>query len=192
MTGARLIRYGDLKPTPWKNGGGETREIAAFPPGARLDDFLWRISMATVATDGPFSLFPGIDRVLTVVDGDGLDLDVDGVSHRLMPESAPLAFPGDVPAGARLVGGVVTDVNVMTQRGQGSASVTVLTGPDERRESTAEVVILLSRSERLEVTLEGTPHSLGRFDSLIGGAGVYRIAAADAAATALFSELFVT
>ena len=49
---------------PWKNGGGETAEIAVSPPGAALDDFDWRLSMARVETDGPFSAFPGIDRTL--------------------------------------------------------------------------------------------------------------------------------
>ena len=67
----RLVRRADLTPRPWKNGGGVTREIAAHPPEAGLDGFDWRLSMADVASDGPFSAFPGIDRTLTVIEGAG-------------------------------------------------------------------------------------------------------------------------
>lgn len=102
---------------PWKNGGGETAEIAVFPRGAGLEDFGWRLSMARVAADGPFSSFPGIERTLTVLEGVGFRLTVDGVEHLLTPESAPLRFPGDAPASAALLGGAVTDLNVMTRRG---------------------------------------------------------------------------
>lgn len=59
---------------PWKNGGGRTAEILASPAGAGLDDFAWRISTAEVATSGPFSLFPGVQRCLTVIEGGSLRL----------------------------------------------------------------------------------------------------------------------
>lgn len=54
-----LIRAEQLVASPWKNGGGVTREIAAQPPGASLDGFAWRVSVADVAQPGPFSRFPG-------------------------------------------------------------------------------------------------------------------------------------
>ncbi len=113
----RRLTRAAFKSMPWKNGGGETAEIAVFPHGAGLEDFGWRLSMARVAADGPFSSFPGIERTLTVLDGEGLRLTVDGVAHCLSPESAPLRFPGDAPASAVLLGGVMTDLNVMTRRG---------------------------------------------------------------------------
>ncbi len=56
-----------LPATPWKNGGGVTREIVCQPPGAGLAAFDWRVSIATIASDGPFSLFAGIDRVITLL-----------------------------------------------------------------------------------------------------------------------------
>ena len=62
----------------WKNGGGETAEIAVSPPGAALDAFDWRLSMAKVETDGPFSAFPGIDRTLAILEGEGIRLSVGG------------------------------------------------------------------------------------------------------------------
>ncbi len=68
----RILRAADHKRMPWKNGGGETVEIAVAPQDAALGDFDWRISMATVAADGPFSIFPGIDRTLSILSGSGM------------------------------------------------------------------------------------------------------------------------
>ena len=101
---------------PWKNGGGETTEICTGPEGAGLEDFTWRLSAARVARDGPFSLFPGIDRTLAVLSGDGLDLHTSRAEVRLAPGDAPVSFPGDVPTEGRLLGGPVEDLNIMTRR----------------------------------------------------------------------------
>ncbi|MBY5691618.1 HutD family protein [Rhizobium leguminosarum] len=113
----RILRAGDHKRMPWKNGKGETVEIAVFPPGASINDFDWRISMATVAEDGPFSIFPGIDRTLAILDGNGMVLDVAGSTPVLLTTTTdPLSFPADIPVAARLEDGVITDLNVMTRR----------------------------------------------------------------------------
>jgi environmental stress-induced protein Ves len=113
----RILRAGDHKRMPWKNGKGETVEIAVFPADASINDFDWRISMATVAEDGPFSIFPGIDRTLAVLDGNGMVLEVEGrAAVPLTTASDPLAFPADVPVTARLQDGSITDLNVMTRR----------------------------------------------------------------------------
>ncbi|MBY5360136.1 HutD family protein [Rhizobium leguminosarum] len=113
----RILRAGDHKRMPWKNGKGETVEIAVFPPDASINDFEWRISMATVAEDGPFSIFPGVDRTLAILDGNGMVLDVEGRSPvPLTTASDPLAFPADIPVAARLEDGTITDLNVMTRR----------------------------------------------------------------------------
>ena len=72
----RIIRAADCRRMPWKNGRGETVEIAISPDGAGIDDFDWRLSMARVETDGPFSLFAGIDRTLAVLEGEGIFLNV--------------------------------------------------------------------------------------------------------------------
>ena len=69
-----VLRAADHRTMPWKNGGGSTTEIAAAPDGAGIDAFDWRVSMAVVAADGPFSEFPGIDRTLSILDGSGLIL----------------------------------------------------------------------------------------------------------------------
>ncbi|WP_426239667.1 HutD/Ves family protein [Pararhizobium sp. DWP1-1-3] len=104
---------------PWKNGGGETVEIAVFPPEADLTSFGWRVSMATVATDGPFSVFTGIDRTLSILEGQGMELDIAGREPVVLTRaSEPLAFPADSATSARLVSGTIVDLNVMTRRGK--------------------------------------------------------------------------
>jgi environmental stress-induced protein Ves len=113
----RILRASDHKRMPWKNGGGETVEIAVSPEDAGLAGFDWRVSMATVATDGPFSIFPGIDRTLAILDGNGMVLDIDGSAPVLLTTAGdPLAFPADIPVAARLRDGAITDLNVMTRR----------------------------------------------------------------------------
>ncbi|MDX8528681.1 HutD family protein [Mesorhizobium sp. MSK_1335] len=115
----QILRAAGYRVMPWKNGGGTTTEIAVSPDGAGLDDFDWRISMARVETSGPFSSFAGIDRTLSVLEGEGIMLDIAGQpAARLTAASAPLAFPGDVPTSAALINGPITDLNVMTRRGR--------------------------------------------------------------------------
>ena len=122
----RIIRAADCKVMPWKNGGGTTREVAAWPPGASVQDFDWRISVATIAADGPFSAFAGIDRVITLLAGDGVLLQGAGWSHALDEALAPFAFAGDEPVQATLLGGASEDFNVMTRRGRCQAQVRVV------------------------------------------------------------------
>jgi environmental stress-induced protein Ves len=120
LSGARveILRVADRRARPWKNGGGVTFEIAAAPPGAGLATFDWRISTAVVAEGGPFSRFEDVDRTLLVLDGEGLVLQIaDAAPATLTRDSAPLSFAGDVLVEASLVGGPVTDLNVMTRRG---------------------------------------------------------------------------
>jgi environmental stress-induced protein Ves len=73
----------DLHATPWKNGGGLTREVLWQPTGASLDDFDWRVSVAQIDSDGPFSAFPGIDRVITLIDGVGVQLRSEGAKFSI-------------------------------------------------------------------------------------------------------------
>lgn len=113
-----ILKAENHRRMPWKNGGGVTVEIAIHPQGASVDDFDWRVSMATVASDGPFSVFPGIDRTLSVLEGDGILLNVEGEETKLTRESAPLPFAADARSSARLIGSAITDLNVMTRRGR--------------------------------------------------------------------------
>lgn len=114
----RILRASDRTATSWKNGGGVTREVAIWPPTAALDAFDWRISIAEVAQGGPFSTFPGVDRVLTVIEGAGLELSVEGLAAAELDDRAPpFAFPGDAACTATLRQGPIRDLNLMTRRG---------------------------------------------------------------------------
>jgi environmental stress-induced protein Ves len=115
----RIIRAADYRRMRWKNGGGETIEIMVSPPDSSLDDFHWRVSMAHVASAGPFSHFAGIDRSLAVIAGDGVALALGGRGEvRLTGDTPPYAFPGDLPVDAGLLGGAIDDLNVMSRRGR--------------------------------------------------------------------------
>jgi len=109
------LKAADYKTMPWKNGGGETREIALA--SGRDGGFGWRLSMATIAQSGPFSTFVGIDRTIALVKGDGVALDVEGEEVILDKNSDVYAFDGGAAVSARCLGGVTTDLNMMTRRG---------------------------------------------------------------------------
>ncbi len=113
----RFIRDAQQKRMPWKNGGGETIEIARTPQHSTLDTFDWRISRARVDGSGPFSPFPGIDRTLAILDGEGIALRFsDSDSVIVSQHTPPLAFSGETKVDADLVNGTITDLNVMTRR----------------------------------------------------------------------------
>lgn len=110
------LRHEDYRTVPWKNGGGITREIALAddPAGG---GFLWRLSMATVSASGPFSHFPGIDRTIACLKGNGMRLSFgDGGVTDVLKGGAPLAFPGEADIHADCIDGETIDLNVMTRR----------------------------------------------------------------------------
>ncbi|KQT85485.1 HutD family protein [Aurantimonas sp. Leaf443] len=174
-----ILRAGARRASPWKNGGGITAEIAVHPLGASMDDFGWRLSMAEVAAPGPFSRFPGIDRILTVLAG-RLALDFEDATSILDAASGPLAFPGDVPVHGRPLGGPVRDLNVMVRRGHFTAGVEALDGAREilAGEGTVFVVALVpldvgtpGGGERLDMS-DALRLEPGESVTLSGGAGL--------------------
>lgn len=118
-----ILRYRDLTPTTWRNGGGSTREVMSFPIGA--EDFDWRISIADVDTAGDFSVFPGMDRILTLIDGELLVLNVDGVEHA-MEKYRPFRFSGDSATSCMLPVGSTTALNVLARRGTVKAYLSIV------------------------------------------------------------------
>lgn len=118
----RIADVRALPATPWKNKGGVTREIAAQIDGERL---VWRLSVADVETDGPFSIFPGASRVLTVIEGAGLRLAHAGGVIAAAP-GRPVRFSGDVAIDCTLVAGSVRDFNLIFDPSRVKADVTRL------------------------------------------------------------------
>ncbi|MFF4277480.1 HutD family protein [Streptomyces kronopolitis] len=123
-----ILRARERAAAPWSNGGGVTREIAAHPPGAGWDGFAWRVSLADVTRDGPYSPLPGVRRILTVVDGAGLELTVDGAVRLLPGGHRPFGFPGGAATGSRLLDGPVINLNVMLREGRADATVEIVRG----------------------------------------------------------------
>lgn len=127
------MRWIHLKPAdgramPWRNGGGTTLELAVDPPEATLaTGFRWRLSSAEVASSGPFSAFPGMERCLLLLEGAGFDIDFGPRGRvELREPLAPLFFSGDWPAVATLVEGPCTDLNLMCDPRHGRARVEAL------------------------------------------------------------------
>lgn len=163
----RIIRNEDLVRVPWKNGGGTTAEVAAFPEGSTLETFGWRISMADVASDGPFSVFSNIDRTLVVVEGDGIELDVEGIAYQLDRVAPKLSFSGDDVTTGRLLSGPIRDLNVMTRRGEFRHRTRfVESGVALLAEETA-TAFLIAFDGTFDVTLNSTIHSLQVLDTLM-------------------------
>lgn len=170
-----LIPYASLEPSPWKNGGGSTTEIAISPAAANLDNFDWRISLATVASDGPFSPFPGIDRTLALVEGAGLVLDIslglDAESRLLNREEPVVEFAGEaqVHATLALAGSATTDFNVMTRRTRcshrfGKRSLSGLSQFVPRGDFT---ILFLAEGDSLAVSSDAERIGLVRYDAVV-------------------------
>ena len=118
----RHLTPADYTHQPWKNGRGLTVEMWRLERDGQL---LARLSRASVVEDGPFSLFPGIERNLTVLSGTGFRLTGEGHDFRCDP-LIPVAFPGDVALQATETNGQQSDdFNVMTARGQPQPKVTL-------------------------------------------------------------------
>lgn len=115
----QVVRLQDVAATPWRNGGGVTRELAAWPPSG---DWSWRMSVAEVDRSGPFSVFEGVERWFAVLEGAGVELDVSGSQHRLTALDAPFFFDGAENTVCTLIDGRTQDFNLMVKQGAAPAS----------------------------------------------------------------------
>lgn len=108
----------------WKNGGGVTHELASEKDELGI---LWRLSIAEVKQDGPFSMFPDIDRVIALLDGNGFRLTDDEYLNQVMDcPYKPFYFAGERAIQCTLLGGAVRDFNLMTRRNQVKATFQVV------------------------------------------------------------------
>lgn len=125
MTGPGLVHtvcLADVPAQPWRNGGGSTQELLAWPDGT---GWQWRISVATIAQDGPFSAFPGVQRWFVVLAGAGVALQLAHRLVRVTPASPPLRFDGAGAPGCTLLGGPTLDLNLMLRQDAGMGSMQV-------------------------------------------------------------------
>ncbi|MDN4036826.1 HutD family protein [Massilia sp. YIM B02443] len=164
-----LIPFAGLAPAPWKNGGGSTIEIAIGPPDAGFDDFDWRVSLATIAEDGAFSQFEGVDRTLALVDGPGMLLHIDGEPTMLTDADPVVAFDGSSEVSAKLNRGPTTDFNVMSrsERCYHQFGRRRLSG-DSTFVARAEITVLfLAEGDSLQLASDDERIGLVRYDAVM-------------------------
>ncbi|MFF1384231.1 HutD family protein [Arthrobacter sp. NPDC058288] len=184
-----IIRYAELRAEPWRNKGGVTRELASHPKAASAQDgaWDWRVSIAEVSEAGEFSAFPGMDRVLTVIEGELLLLTVDGAEHPL-EKYRPFRFSGDADAAGALPTGDIRDLNVITRNGafKGYTSIIELSKKRAHPVFEGQLGILLQGQATVSTgtagggetpggseapdaaPAAGEPETLGRYDAVVG------------------------
>ncbi|MDQ0420440.1 environmental stress-induced protein Ves [Peteryoungia aggregata LMG 23059] len=165
----RIQRFDEHLKMPWKNGLGITREVISRPASDEPGGFDWRISLATVGASGPFSIFAGIDRTIAVLQGDGMQLTVDGRREPpLLVGSPPFAFSGDAEVQADCLGGETLDLNMMSRRGRFVHRMTKIVVSDAQTLSLpAETVAVVFRDEAL-VAIDSLRSDAGLGDVLVG------------------------
>ena len=178
-----IIRFADLRPQPWRNGGGVTRELASHPRAASAQDGVWdwRVSIADVTKAGDFSAFPGMERVLTVIDGELLLLTVDGGEHPL-EKYRPFRFSGEAASSSALPTGDIRDLNVITRAGafKGFTSIVELSKKRAHPVFEGQLGVLLQGQATVTaavteadpatepVPAPGEPEALNRYDAVVG------------------------
>jgi environmental stress-induced protein Ves len=179
-----IIRFAGLKPQPWRNGGGVTRELASHPLAASAQDgaWDWRVSIADLTKAGDFSPFPGMERVLTVIEGELLLLSVGGGEHPL-EKYRPFRFSGEAASSATLPTGDIRNLNVITRAGAFKAYTSIVELSKKRAhplfegqlgvllqgEATASPGKSLAEEAGTEgAASPGEPEPLGRYDAVVG------------------------
>lgn len=149
-----ILHLRDCPPRPWKNGLGRTREIAV-QTSASGDGFQWRVSIAEVDSAAPFSLFPGIDRTIVLLQGAGFVMTLDdGRVHALTTLFAPFAFAGEAQVAVTPRGGPTRDFNLMTCRAEACGAVEAWHQPGVHVLGTDTVLVYCARGQI--VTPEGS------------------------------------
>ncbi|CAM3248940.1 hypothetical protein BZK31_16365 [Pseudomonas floridensis] len=165
MIVSKILRAADYPRMPWKNGGGSTEEIAR-DAGQDLDGFGWRLSIADIEQSGGFSVFAGYQRIITVLQGSGMTLSVDGIPSRQLLPSDPFAFSGDSHVECTLLDGPIRDFNLIYAAHRYSARlqwIDVL--QPQRLFSSATTFLLFSMAEQIALSVNDQPWEiLGRHD----------------------------
>jgi len=111
---SRVIPAAGYRRERWRNGLGWTREILRLP---EQGDWQLRLSIAEIEQDAAFSAFPGVERELVLLEGEGLHLRfADGRCQTLLPPHQRLRFAGEDALTGELVDGVTRDFNLMWRR----------------------------------------------------------------------------
>ena len=160
----RVQRFSEHHAMPWANGLGTSYEVAS---DRNVDGvWTWRVAIAPVVLDGPFSVMPGVDRELVVIEGNGMVLNIDDESVRCMPGQV-VRFSGDSVTIARLVDGPAVDLGLMTVRGSVTGSMVVVVDGCDVIDSN----VLVAIGDAIVEDENGRQYRLGIRDALIEGRG---------------------
>lgn len=167
MSRMQILRAADYPRMPWKNGAGSTLEITR-DQGEGLDGFGWRLSIADIGASGGFSAFTGYQRIISVLEGDGMHLQVDGALSRPLLPFDPFAFGGDSRVECQLLGGAIRDFNLIYAPQRFRARLQWLRVEGELRLfSSASNLLLFAADAGLQASHVGTTAPvLGRYDCL--------------------------
>lgn len=160
MSQLTVLRAADYPRMPWKNGGGSTEEISR-DAGAGLDSFGWRLSIADIDESGGFSLFPGYQRIITVLQGAGMTLAIDGTLTEPLLPGDPFAFRGDSSVSCTLLEGAIRDFNLIYAPDRYRASLQWLDVlKPQRLFSSASTLLLFSAAEQMAANMAEHPPQL--------------------------------
>ncbi len=160
----RVQRFGEHRAMPWANGLGTSYEVAS---DRNVDGvWTWRVAIAPVVLDGPFSVMPGVDRELVVIEGNGMVLEVDGESVKCLPGQV-VRFSGDSATCAQLVDGPVFDLGLMTVRDSVIGSMVVIAVAGDVNESD----VLVAMGDVVFRDENGKNYRLGSKDALLNVRG---------------------
>ncbi|MBB1597726.1 HutD family protein [Achromobacter sp. UMC46] len=162
-----LYRAADYPRMPWRNGAGTTQEVACNPGGSTAE-FDWRLSIADVAQDGGFSAFAGFQRIITVLEGTGFQLTVDGREQAPLPPRQAYAFAGGAQVQCRLLSGPIRDFNLIYAPARFHARLQWVAGTGPWTfHSAARTVLVLNAGGELSVRVDAVAHAVpARYDCL--------------------------
>lgn len=158
----QLLRYGDYQSMPWKNGQGVTREVCRSPA---LGEYDWRVSIATIAQSGPFSRFEGYLRNISVLEGGGMRLTIDGERSPLIARFQDTDFSGSAAVECQVVSGPLLDFNVIYRADRLRA--TVIWGGGGQWNYDGGLRLLFNAGAHATVQIDGKPFVLNRYDCLL-------------------------
>ena len=169
-----------MRREPWKNGRGMTTGLATDG-----EPWTWRLAIAEVPSRGEFSVYPGVDRVLSLLVGEGLALEIDGVRTAVPRDGDGVPFRGESRVVGEPVGAAVRDLNVMVQRAVWRARLRLLTGG--AHEFAGEVLVVHAWGGAVNVFAEATITRLAPGETLITSGGAE--ARCEAGATAAIAAM---
>jgi environmental stress-induced protein Ves len=141
---------------PWANGRGTSYEIVS--DRNESDEWTWRLAMAPVNEDGPFSRIECVNRFLAVIQGNGMLLSVDRKKVQCRPMQV-VRFRGDAITDAMLTDGPITDINLMIRRKEADGEMTIVAEAGQLRG--ASIVVAIGGSAQVQCgdsTIELEPH----------------------------------